>query len=124
MNHQTHFSNGYASKEILDAIIVIGFAIAGYFALGMRNEQLHSRALYRASAVPNNLRQLYFAAHQYMHDGQINSCTYTDLAGVGPSYPINAIYPVGGEDYTKLVITQTMTQLTISTADGTVYNWP
>lgn len=71
------------------------------------------------SAVKNNLRQLSSAAQQYFLDKGVLQATYFDLVGTGgtDNYLRNII-PIGGEDYTGLVIHQSDTQISVRGADG------
>jgi prepilin-type N-terminal cleavage/methylation domain-containing protein len=107
---------GFTLVEIMIVVVIIGLlatmAIQAFSVIRQRS---------RENAVMNNLRQYFGAAQQYMTDKGAASCVYTDVVGTDTDFQLHLITPVAAEDYTTLTVSQTMTQLTISSATfGTV----
>jgi hypothetical protein len=75
----------------------------------------------RVNAVTNNLRQYGAAAQQYMLAQGVTEAVYTDIVSTATDAYIHGISPVAGEDYSQIVVDQTDSQISISSATfGTV----
>jgi len=89
------------------------------------NKQLSQYDLkLKTKPIVNNLRQLATAGQERLLDHSIQQVGYSDLVGTQKSDYTRSIPPVDGEDYTNITITQTTTQISVTTKDyGTVtYN--
>ncbi len=107
---------GFTLVEIMIVVVIIGLLAA--MAIPAFNKV---RFESRKKAVTNNLRQLASASAQYMLDKGATQAAYTDLVGTFTDAYIRTITPVAGENYTSIVIQQTLTQLSVSaTAFGTI----
>jgi type IV pilus assembly protein PilA len=76
------------------------------------------RANSQEKTIQNNLRQFAAATQQYMLETSKTSATYADV--VGPDKYIRALHPVAGEDYTKLVVHDSDSSISVQTAAGKV----
>jgi len=74
------------------------------------------RTTSQEKAIINNLRQLDAAAQQHMLETGQTTAAYPQL--VGPDKYIREIKPVAGEDYTKLVITESTSEIAVVTKAG------
>jgi type IV pilus assembly protein PilA len=72
------------------------------------------RANAQEKGIKNNLRQFSSAAQQYMLETAKNSATYNDV--VGPDKYIHELRPLAGEDYTKLVVHDSDSSISVRTA--------
>jgi type II secretory pathway pseudopilin PulG len=68
----------------------------------------------RMRAVTNNLRQISFAASQYMLNNGATQAGYTDLIGTSTDNYVRSVSPVAGEDYSSIMVAQTATQVSIT----------
>lgn len=78
------------------------------------------RASSLEKTILNNLRQLDAAAQQHMLESGKDVAYYNELVGYGRDRYIRELKPVAGEDYTKLVIRQDDTEISVTTAAGQV----
>jgi type IV pilus assembly protein PilA len=78
------------------------------------------RASSQEKAIINNLRQLDLAAQQHALESGKEVSYYNELVGTGRDRYIRTLKPVAGEDYTKLVIRSSDTEISVTTRDGKV----
>jgi type IV pilus assembly protein PilA len=74
--------------------------------------------------IHNNLRQFSAAAQQHMLEHATTSATYADVVGPEDGKYIRELKPVRGEDYTSLVLKESDTEISVTTADGKVISIP
>ncbi|MGC4071032.1 MAG: hypothetical protein QM760_00625 [Nibricoccus sp.] len=70
--------------------------------------------------IQNNLRQFQAAAQQHMLEHNKTSASYADVVGPEEGKYIRQLTPVLGEDYTSLVLKDSDTEISVTTADGKV----
>jgi len=97
--------------EIMIVVVIIGLLAAmAVPALG------HVRQQSRLKAITTNLRIISGSAQLFMNEKGVSQAAYTDLIGSSTDSYVRSVAPVAGEDYTTLVIVQSQTQLSISSA--------
>lgn len=111
-------TGAFTLVEIMIVAAIIGLLAA--LAIPAFNK---SRQATRQKAITNNLRQLAAAAQQYMLAQGAGVVVYNDIVGTATDKYIGGIATVAGEDYTGLVIQNTDTQISVTSAVITVtYN--
>ncbi len=67
-------------------------------------------------AATNNLRILASSAQQYMGEKGVTEASFFDLVGTGTDNYVRSVAPAVDEDYSDMTISQTQTQVSISSA--------
>jgi hypothetical protein len=91
--------------------ILVAFAVMSYQRAAKQS---------RIKTITNNLRQFSNEANQYMLDKGVTTCSYTDFVGTSTDDYIHTIIPVMGEDYSRLQMYESQTEVSIQAPDGTV----
>jgi len=78
-----------------------------------------ARAQAGQSVITNNLRQISIASMTYMLDKGVTEVRYQDLIA-GPKPYLQPLTPVAGESYNNIVVRQTTTRISVTTASGQV----
>ena len=106
-------TGGFTLVEIMIVVVIIGLLAAMAIPAFTR-----VRTVARQKAITNNLRQIAFAAHQYMLENGVSQVDETQLAGTDTTYYLRPIQPVVGEDYTDISVNTNTLLITISENDG------
>lgn len=73
-------------------------------------------------AIRNNLRKIANASTQYILDKGVTEVRFPDLIS-GPTPYLSNITSVAGENYSNLVIRQSTTRISVTTADGRIISY-
>jgi len=119
-----------SAKDIILIAPVAAVAVVGVMAAGGMQGYNTARAMSTVGtattsqdqAIRNNLRMITSAAQQYMLDKGVTEVRYQDLVS-GPSPLIPPAHSFAGEDYSNLIIRQTSTRITVTTASGQVISY-
>ncbi|HTQ31362.1 MAG TPA: prepilin-type N-terminal cleavage/methylation domain-containing protein, partial [Opitutaceae bacterium] len=115
MKNHSQSRKGFTLVEIMIVVVIIGLLAA--MAIPAFNKV---RQASREKAITNNLRQLSSAAQQYMLEQGVNSVGYTDIVGTTTDKYVKSINTVAGEDYTTISISNSTTQISITSTVITV----
>ena len=100
--------------EIMIVVVIIGLLAAMAIPAFQK-----VRAVSQDKAVTNNLRQLAFAAEQYMLETGSSSAPYSALVGAGTQYWLTTIEQVADETY-NMTITLGDTQVSTTVNGRTI----
>lgn len=118
--NNTRLQKGFTLVEIMIVVVII--ALLATLAIPALSK---ARTKAQGSAANSNLQQLGNAAQQYFNENPgITSAAYTDLVGSTTDKQIHSITTQAGEDYSDVTITNTQTQISVTSATlGTItYN--
>jgi Tfp pilus assembly protein PilE len=109
-------SDSYASYSMKEALAAAPMAIVGLTAAMAVPAYQKVQSTSTEKAVTANLRQIASAAMQYMLDEGVEAVTYDDI--VGPGKHIESIESVVGEDYSDIVVTYDMMEISVMLPSG------
>ena len=118
MNRSVHSRSGFTMVEIM---IVVGIiALLAAVAIPAYSKM---QSVSQSKAITNNLRQINYAAQQYMLENGVAQVGETQLVGTTTDFYLHQISTVAGENYSSLIVYNTTTQIIFSTPVITVtYN--
>jgi len=117
--NDNHQDKRFTLVDIMVVLVILGAAV-----LLFQTQRQNVRKDSRRKAMTGNLRMLGSSAQQFMAEKGRTTAYYTDLVGTATDNYVRSVSPIAGEDYTKIVIYQTSTQISVSnTSVGTLtYN--